>query len=536
MIRRLPLLILAVGACYGFTLSFPFVFDDFSNIAGNLSIRDLEDLSKIIRFNPSRPVTYLTFALNFHFGGEHVFGYRLVNILIHCINSILVWMIAAKLFTTPAMRSLAISAEKSAIAFFVAMMFAVHPLMTEAVTYVVQRLVSLSTLFFLASVVQYLHMRLSRPKNWGLILAWTGLVISSLLAFFTRENTWVLPLILLGAERAFFRRSSGSSSWTAGLIAANFVMFLLILIWTIYNRKYFLPIPPIETHDFTITPANYYPTQIRVICTYMRLLILPYGQVFDRDFPMSFSFVEPDVVMCGLFLLGIVALMAATWNRLPLIFFSLWWFMITVLPQSLVPRPNPFFEHRIYLPAVGLILLVVYLGFLFGRKHPGAVKLFFILAGIVLMALTITRNRVWKDEVSLWEDTVSKSPGNPRAWSNLGYARYTGKQYAEAAAAFRKAVGLMPRRAGFWYNLALAEQMQGSGESAIFSISHAILLDSLNARYYNDRGVMLAITGRYTAAAADFSKALQLEPGLRSAEENLARLNSSYFTTGKPSF
>jgi hypothetical protein len=515
---------LAVGVCYGFTVFYPFFFDDFGNIAGNPAIRDLSDPSKIIRFNPLRPVTYFTFALNYLCGGESVTGYHVVNILIHASNSILVWILARMLFQTQVPGSSPLSREKDIIAFTTALVFAVHPLMTEAVTYLVQRLVSLSTLFFLASFILYLQTRSGRLSGSGKARAMGGLVLTCLLAFFTRENTWVLPLLLLVAEMTFFRHAPGHRKWFTWLLILNIIVFLLIFIYVLLSGKYFKPIPPIETHSFALTAPVYYMTQVCAVILYLKLLVIPAGQVFDRDFPVVFSLAAPAFILCGFLLLSSLILIFRIRKTQPLLYFSLVWFLVTLLPQSVVPRPNVFFEHRLYLPSIGILLFLVNLVFMAGKRSVPTLRIFFFVLVPLLAFLTISRNLVWRDEVSLWKDTVSKSPQNARAWNNLGHAEYNRKDFPAAESSFRKATGIFPRKAEFWYNLALAEQMQRKPREAVISISQAIRFDPGRAMYYHDRGVIFAMYRNYPRAIADLTKALSLEPGLRPALLNRARV------------
>jgi protein O-mannosyl-transferase len=422
------------------------------------------------------------------------------------------------------MRSSFLCKDQEIIAFFAALVFAVHPLMTEAVTYLVQRLVSLSTMFFLISFIFYLCIRSGQLSHSGKTRVLSGFVISCLLAFFTRENTWVLPLLLLASEKTFFKHSPGHQKWFSGLLILNVFIFLLILIYVIGSDKYFKPIPPVETHNFTITAPVYYLTQICVICSYLKLLIIPAGQVFDRDFPVVFSITEEPVILCSFLLLAYIIILFSIRKKQPILFFSLLWFLITILPQSVVPRPNVFFEHRLYLPSAGIFIFIVNLIFIAGRHWGKTPRLIFFILIPVLIILTISRNLVWHDELRLWKDTVSKSPGNPRAWSNLGHAEYNRQNYPAAESDFNRAVKILPRKAEFWYNLALAEQMQLKPQQAVNSISQAIRFDPGKAMYYHDRGVIYAMNRNYPQAITDFSKAISLEPGLRSALLNRARV------------
>ncbi len=196
---------------YSNTFSAPFHFDDEQNIVTNPQIKNLSNFRDV---SSSRYVGLLSFALNYHFGQLDVFGYHLVNLLIHIINGFLVYTLVLLVFKTPLMRppsaallepsAWSITQPPAGIAFITALLFLVHPLQTQAVTYIVQRFTSLSTLFYLLSIVCYLKWRLAGPELRTRYAWYAGALLSTILAMKTKEISFTLPFMILWVEAIFF--------------------------------------------------------------------------------------------------------------------------------------------------------------------------------------------------------------------------------------------------------------------------------------------------------------------------------------------
>ncbi len=301
----LLLLSLLAALIYSSTFSIPFHFDDADNIVQNPQIKDLANFFDL---SGSRYVGFLSFALNYSVGGLQVFGYHLVNLIIHIANGFLVYSLVLLLFKAESQHSPLMAHDSqpttaSWIALAAALLFVAHPIQTQAVTYIVQRFASLVTLFYLLTVVCYLKWRLASSETRSRILWYGGAVLSTVLAMKTKENSFTLPFMILLLEGVFFQ-SSTRKRWLALL------PFLLTL-----------PIIPLshsgamgegeagfaqETAE--ISGSDYLFTQFRVIVTYIRLLFLPIQQNLDYDYPIYHSILEPAVLLSFLFLLSIFIL------------------------------------------------------------------------------------------------------------------------------------------------------------------------------------------------------------------------------------
>ena len=188
---------------YSNTFNSTFHFDDVPNIVENSAIKDIKDFSAINNHIYRRVVGFYTFALNYHFHELDVLGYHVVNLLIHLCASIMAWWLSFLILSTPVMRKEAVFGHKKTIALAVGLLFLSHPIQTQAVTYIVQRLASLSTFFYLTSLCLYIKARLIGTKRFYM-LYFAGSALSAFLGMFTKETVFTLPFAVLLIEIFFF--------------------------------------------------------------------------------------------------------------------------------------------------------------------------------------------------------------------------------------------------------------------------------------------------------------------------------------------
>lgn len=502
------LLILLLGVlAYSNSFGVPFVLDDFESITRNETIRSLGNFlpgGSGYDFHPRRWVGYLSFALNHHFGGLNVFGYHLVNLFIHLATALLVYALTRLSFRTPVLAASRLAPLAGSLALLAALLFVVHPVQTQAVTYVVQRLTSLCALFYLLALVFYLAARLHSEKNLadqdGLVTQkWGGRptffligmsLIATVLAMFTKEIAFTLPLAAALYEWAFFR-----GPWRRRLI------FLAPLLPTLAIIPLFVALGQELGGDGTFQQTlvdiprwHYLFTQLPVILTYLRLLILPINQNLDYDFPVYSGFFATPVILSFLLLAAVIALMfrlfAATRQPLSasvdpaarLCAFGMAWFFLTLsVESSLVPLADVIFEHRLYLPSIGAFMAIAVALFLLREKLaeriPGRLPL---LAGalviLVLTAASWQRNRDWRSEVHIWQDTVRKSPNKSRPWYNLGTHLTDAGRPTEAIEALAQAVTLDPQHAEAWHNLGRSYLLNNQAAKAVVPLRTAVSL------------------------------------------------------------
>jgi Flp pilus assembly protein TadD len=321
---------------------------------------------------------------------------------------------------------------------------------------------------------------------------------------------------------------------------------------------------------------TYFLTQFPVIVSYLRLFLLPVRQNLDHDIALRSSLADPVVAGGLLILLLVAAVGCRLWVRgrrvdagderwKVLAAFGIGWFFITLAVEStLIPIRDVMFEHRLYLPSVGLVMATAAAGWgaagrylSESRRIPVFIAIF-VLLGTVLGSTTFLRNRVWKDEVTLWRDIVEKSPRKARAHGSLGHALQRSGNAEEAARSYLYAVKLTPEdfiarnnlgtlylnsghpelaleqfeaalraspaKAMINFNRGLALEKIGRLVEAEAAYDNAVRIDRENDRALNNLGILQYRNGNRQAAAESFRQALRINPTNKQASENLASI------------
>ena len=492
-----------------------FQFDDKHNITDNTAIRDLSNIRAMWELGHSRLVGFYSFALNYHFGELNVRGYHIVNFFIHIINAIIIFWITRLLFRSPVLKDQSIARHQFTIAWLTALLFVSHPLATGAVTYIVQRLASLVALFYLLAIGLYLTARLSASvRSYGYYAA---AALAAILAIHTKENAYTLPLAIVLIELFFLQTNKLSLNWKSPRIILGLlgvVAFVTIALST-FSLEVFKPLPPSQYNSETITSWNYLLTQLGVIVRYIRLLILPYNQTIDYDIPVSHSVLETSTLLSGLFLLSILSMAIYLFNKNRIISFGIFWFFLTLsIESSIIPISDLMFEHRTYLPSFGFFLILAggLYPYIENRNKNTAMLIVALLIG-TNSVLAYQRNKVWKDELSLWSDAIQKSPNKARPYMNRGYAYGRLQQWKNSINDFNKVNELNPEQhAPAYYNLGIAYWTLGQKERSLDNYSHAIKIDSSYADAYYGRGVCYYYLNNIDSALYDYTKALSIIP------------------------
>jgi hypothetical protein len=454
---------------YADALNGAFVFDDVAKIRDNVVIRDLPGLvsARGLALYPQRWVAFFTFALNHRLGGPSPVGFHAVNVAIHLANAALVFALVALAFRAPRLSSSSLAPHRDAVALVAAALFVAHPLQTQAVTYVVQRMTSLAATFYLAAVVLYVAWRLPAPGRTraAAALQYAGLLAASLLAMKTKEIAFTLPFAIVLAELSFFRTTRADLLplvpivLTAAIVPAD-----ALRVAHGGGGGGLAALGDAARVQTAISRLDYLATQLTVIVTYLFLLLVPLGQNVDHDYPVQHAFLAPEVLSAAAVLVALAALggwlFARTRTRAarPLdpaarlaAFGIAWWFLALSVESSVIPIVDVINEHRVYLPSVGLLAAgAVALAVAAARLSatPAAAARRTVAAGaalaVVLAAATFARNRVWSSDVALWADAARKSPDKARPYLNLGTALREAGRADAAAAALRRGVQLDP--------------------------------------------------------------------------------------------
>jgi hypothetical protein len=349
---------------YSNTFTASFHFDDNPSIMENAAIRHitLDNIVELLR--GVRPVVYLSIMLNYAVSGLNVVGWHSFNIGVHIINSIFVYLFILWTLTLPVFRDTFVEKAKR-MALFGALLFAVHPVQTESVTYIISRTELLATCFYLATFL--LFIKGARTGKFSSVLGMFG---TALLAMGSKEWAVTLPAMLALYDFMFF-----SEGKFKPVLSRWYIYLLTAIPWSIVLTKMDLMATGgsagigfniVSTKG--ITAWTYLLTSLNVLWTYLRLLVLPIHQNLDYDYPIAMSLFEFPTVLS---FLGHIAVVAAAfwlykkkgWLLLP---FGIAWFYIGLSPvQSFVPIIDVIFEHRVYMPSIGIFLafIVGYEGF-----------------------------------------------------------------------------------------------------------------------------------------------------------------------------
>ncbi len=532
------LLIIAALAVYSNTLQVPFQFDDPTNITDNPLVRNIRNFEGWDVLAQSRSLTNLTLALNFRFHGTEVAGYHIVNILIHIINALLVYSLVTLLFRTPALLQSSSKKHVGVIALFSALLFVSHPVQTGAVTYIVQRLASLATLFFLTSVSAYLNSRLAaegRRSNRVSYFWYAVSLASAVLAMKSKETAFTLPIVICLSEFLFF--TGGLRKRIAFLLP--FLLTMLIIPFSLFGTGRPLgdmvgDVSKVTRLETNLPRTEYLFTEFRVIVTYLRLLLFPVNQNLDYDYPVFQSFFDVPVLLSFLLLASIFGwalFLLHRDRRSPserrLVAFGILWFFIALsVESSVIPIADVIFEHRLYLPSVGFLVAATVLlfrgvGKLRFRHAVAALIVALSLAVVAFSGLAYARNTVWQSEVSLWQDVIAKSPIKARPYNGLGLAFLNLHEYERAIECFAKAISLNPSYGTALNNLGSAFYLSGRYDQAVEAQTRAIALQPENAIFRDNRGLAFAALGDHERAMDDYDKAIALNPSYAKAYHNI---------------
>jgi tetratricopeptide (TPR) repeat protein len=516
---------------YASTADFPFVFDDLQNIRDNPHIR-AEQLSwdalwRAATHGPTkRPVAYVSFALSHRVGGLEPAAYRWGNIAVHAVCGWLVYLLALRLLALHGRLSdqsapHSFAKTRVAVALLTAAIFVAHPLQTQSVTYIVQRMASLSALFSLVSLLCWLagRVRSGGPRRWF----WAAAFASWLLALLSKENAATLPVVVLLIEwfflrdldPAWLRRHAVAIGAVAAVGLGLGVAYLTV--WTTSHGW--------ELYGFT--PVERMLSESRVLWRYLALVALPLPswQNLGHEVAISRSLLEPPTTLvAGAGLALLFAGLVATARRRRLVAFCGLWFFVNLAVESTFVPLALMWEHRLYLPLVGPALLVSHTLFGFRpRTAPWAVAV-----GMALVALLATgtalRNPVWRDEVALWSDVTSKSPGDARAWNNLGAAFTELDRNEEALEFLQTAIALDPSYPEARVTFAVALIALGRIDAAETQLRRALEIAPSNVKALSNLGQLLQQRGQLEAALGHLRTAVRYDPSDATAQLNLANV------------
>lgn len=500
------LVIIVVGyLSYSNSLNGEMIFDDINIIQQNDRLHNLDDFKNINKWiNPNtRHFCMLTFAINYSIHENSVFGYHLFNLIIHLIYGCFVFLLARLILSISIFDNNPQRKYSGLIAFFIALMCVLHPIQTQAVSYIVQRMTSMATMFYIMSLFFYGSGRLMYVKkglNAKVVLLYLFALISGTLGILSKQIVITIPIVLLLFELFFIRNKDGAVFKKYLLISFSllFLVFLVVL---------FGGFLPKETE--IISRSDYLFTQFRVIVKYIQLFFIPVDQALDYDFSVSKNIFEWKVIACLLIILVLIIAAFLLYKKKHLISFGIFWLFITLsVESSILPIRDVINEHRLYLPLFGFSLIFVSIIWdFFARKRLYAVIVFFLVINIIYGFITYEQNKVWESKLSLWLDNTSQKPHNARSHSNLGSTYITLRDFEKAEEAYTEAVRLKPDYIEALHNLGNVKLDLGKPHEAILVFDQLITVDSTYFKAYYGRGFAYSNIQEYEKAISDFTNA-----------------------------
>jgi tetratricopeptide (TPR) repeat protein len=525
--RFIPVLIIAAGVwAYHNSFQGPFIFDDVPSIVTNPHIRRLWPLAEAMVVSPNlpvqgRPVECLTLALNYAVDGLNVWGYHAFNVMLHVVSTLVLFGLLRRTFAGGKLRDRFGNAA-TGLAAAIALIWEVHPLQTESVTYIVQRSELLMGLFLLLTLYCTLRGSLSaRACAWYL-----AAVVSCALGMGSKEVMVSAPVIVLLYDRVFLA-SSFHELWQrrAGLyvgLATTWLILVVLVARTIHPNTGF--------GIRGLTPWVYLKTEAGVIVYYLRLCFWPHPLVIDyADWPITLSL--KDGLASGVAVLGLLGATVWAFRRQPAVgFLGAWFFLILGPTSSFLPSAGEVAaERRMYLPLAAVVTMVVVGAYGLGKHRLAAwPRLGRLVAwGMVgavalwLAVLTIQRNFDYGSAVRIWEDTVAKRPGNPRAHYNLGVALGPVERIDEAVEQYDQALRINPDYTEAHYNLGVALGQLGKIDEAIEQYKQALRINPDYAEAHDNLGTALRQLGKIDEAIEQYKQALRIMPDFAMAHYNL---------------
>jgi len=564
----LSILLLAAAALLTWSNTFhsPFLFDDGPAIEKNEALHTFWPPWRSA-WAPSdttlggRPVPTLTFVLNYALHGLSLPGYHAVNLLLHVLASITLFGVLRRTFNLPSLRD-RFASVASPLALTIALLWLLHPLTTQSVTYIVRRVEVMLGLFFFLTL--YAAIRTIETHQWRWRLT---AMIACLLGMATSETMVVAPLVILLYDRAFvassFRDALSSRRRLYALLSATWLPLILL---QLHNPRgsgagFHLGFPVV---------LDYLQLQGHFILRYVLLAFRPVGLIFDYGMlgpgQMTGSLLEVIIVAALVIATAVLLFIRPRWAFLPAAFF-----LVLAPSSSVIPiTVEVAAENRMYIPLAALVTGVTLLAFLAlrrltrqlsrGRRSFAAevaLPVLLALAAVgALAALTYTRNADYRDPLTLWNDTVAKRPDNPRVLYSLADALTAAHRLTDALPWYRKAAAVSPRDSAVWLNwgnaliaaqrvdeaeqvyrtglranpdapvllgeLGMTLMRQGKPDEAADCFSRVIQAQPDNARAHYGLAVILRQRGNTAEAIAHYRQTIQLDPSLVEALNGLA--------------
>ena len=534
-------------AIYSNTFHASWHFDDETNILDNkpLHLNELnwQNIKKTFfaaYYNIGkiyRPVACFSFALNYYFGKDNVFGYHFVNLSIHLLTSIFLFLFVYQSLNLPLLKA-RYGPNSYFIALLATVLWAINPIQTQAITYIVQRMSSIAGMFYIMSMYFYLKARICK-LNLLKVTFYFLCFIAGILAFGSKENAAMLPIsifffdlfIIQGLTKENIRKNSLT---VLILILIPVALALVLKGPSIFSIKHLFS--GYENRAFTLFERLL--TEPRIIIFYITLLLYPMPDrlCITHDIPISHSFINPPTTIIAIFtILAILVVAIIKSKRYPLISYCIIFFFLNHIIESTIFGLELIFEHRNYIPSllffvpITILIARVIRFFSYKISMQIVISIFVILALVGLGHSSFMRNFIWKTEKTLWLDAIDKYPDMSRPHHNLGRHYDNIGEKEKAIIEYKTALNLKRDSHAethhlTHYNLALIYFSTNEEDKVIDHLHKAIAIFPRFADAYNNLAIIIAKRGKYNDAFNLLIKSLTYNRNSPQAHNNLGFL------------
>lgn len=523
---------------YSNSISGEFVFDDESVIVNNPSIQSLGNIPKYFTADEGfhkvigryyRPVVSSSYAVDYSVWGLNPYGFHITNVIIHIISCLLLFKIFIVLFWRYKYRNL--------FSLFAALIFAVHPIHTEAVAWISGRTDSMVTMFFLASFLFYIEFtkeqrHVNETNTIESITDKNYLYLALSLVFYTfglltKEMIVTMPVIILLYDFiyrkkpiTYFKKNILIYSLFGGITLVYLILRYMVLkdIPERENYLYFL------NKDFVVT----FGTMLKTIPVYFRLLFAPFGLIYHYNGVIldAKTLIDPEVVFTFLFIVLLIFLSIYYYKKDSIISFCILFFFVTLLPvMNIFPTMNLMAERFLYLTSFALVLLICHIALLGSAKRDFTiltVGLFVIVCAFSY--LTIERNTDWQNNNSLYSS--AKGNNGTVILVNEGNILANSGQYDQAAKLYKQAIEIREYNVLAHHNLGLVYLLKGELDSAEMRFKRGVFVDSLAPDGYFQLATVYNMKGRKDDAIKMLEKLQTVAPNYKESAAILQSLKS----------
>ena len=467
------------GIIYIPALDYSFQFDDQIHIIDNTTLYTHHYIKnpEVWKHHGNRPLSRLSFIVSYDLTGNSVEGFRLVNYLLHLLNTFLIYLLALKLLSNISPRD---KKHLQLQALFISALFLIHPIQIQSVVYIIQRMNLLSAFFVLLSLLIYINIREAFQQK-GLTIGSALLIpialILALAGFLSKQNAAVLPFLILVIEFIAF---SGKQLREKILRYGISLIFLAIILFFIITNG-------IPSTNNSTTPLAYFVTQWEVLIKYIQLIIIPISQNIDYAHSVQYPPYNLWVFIFAFIHLVLIggAILYKKGNKIVRLGI-LWFYAAHIIESGIIPISDIMVEHRNYLPLFGILLILSECGSYLFIKYKNAAVIYPVALILAFGTCSFIRIQKWETMESLWTDSAKKNPLNKRAWNNLAYACINSNPSKSIQSAL-KAIQIDSTYYQAYDNLGAALLISGDTNNAIKSFNASIKYgpEQNFAPYYN---------------------------------------------------